>query len=100
MVVEVLHGGAIGADPERDGSPPKPPTPETIEVACWTLVRVRDGGDTHVLGYRVENLRGRASSPVQAFDTATRTVTTSSGNRYVLVGGPSDDGLDDPVVLV
>ncbi len=72
--------------------------PLTFEIACWTLIRMRVGGDRHLLGYRVEGGRGRTTSPVLSFDRAKRTATTASGNRYVLVGDASEDGLDDPLV--
>ena len=72
--------------------------PETFEVAGWTILRIGADAACYVLGYRVATGRGRASSPICAFDPATATATTSSGNRYVLVGDPSGDGLDDPLV--
>jgi hypothetical protein len=74
-------------------------TPVTIGIVQWTLVRLRSGGGRHVLGYRIADLRGRTSSPIRSFDRATRTATTSSGNRYVFVGDASEDGFDDPVIL-
>ena len=73
--------------------------PLTIAVAHWTILRVRVDGHRHVLGYRIETGRGRTSSPIRSFERETMTATTSSGNRYVLVGEPSEDGLDDAVVL-
>ncbi|PLP96648.1 hypothetical protein CYJ10_31030 [Cupriavidus pauculus] len=34
---------------------------------------------------------GRVSSAIEAFDHATRTGTTRSGRRYVLMGEPGED---------
>ena len=65
----------------------------------WTVVRRRLGGDRHVVGFQIRGRRGRASSPIRAFDRATATATTSSGNRYVLIGAPSEAGLEDSVVV-
>ena len=72
--------------------------PPTFRIMGWTILRLRRGGERHLLGYRVETLRGRTTSPVRSYDPATRTARTASGNRYVLVGPPSDDGRDDAVV--
>ncbi len=94
--VPVRLGGGSGA-----GSVAPVPigSPQTLAIVRWVLLRLRVGGDRHVLGYRIENGRGRTSSPIFSFDRPTRTATTASGNRYVLFGAASDAGLDDPLVL-
>ncbi len=74
-------------------------SPLSFELVRWTVVRRRLGGDRHVVGFQIRGRRGRASSPIRAFDRATATATTSSGNRYVLIGAPSEAGLEDSVVV-
>ena len=81
--IAVLHAGMV---------------PKTCRIAGWTMLRVRSGGERYVLGYRIEDGRERTSPPVRGFDPATMTATTSSGDRFVLVGEPSEGGLDDELV--
>ena len=45
-------------------------------------------GDVHLVGYNITESEGRVSSPLVAFDGATRTAVTRSGRRYVLIGEP------------
>ncbi len=94
LIVEV-PGSDHGADGMRVAAPP----PQAFRLVSWVVLRLHDGGHRHLLGYRVETLRGRTTSPIMSYERATRTATTSSGNRYQLIGPPSEAGLDDPVVL-
>ena len=73
--------------------------PLSFEIVAWTVVRFREDGACHVVGYRLPGGLGRASSPILFFDRAAMTAITSSGNRYALVGDPSEYGLADPVVV-
>jgi hypothetical protein len=49
------------------------------------------------MGYRVDLLEGRVSTPIQAFDRASMTVKTLSGRTYRLEGPP---GLDADALYV
>ena len=69
--------------------------PLTFDLFGWTLLRRRAGGERHVVGFWGRHERDRSSSPIRSFDRATMTATTSSGNRYELIGDPSEDRLED-----
>ena len=69
--------------------------PLTFDLFGWTLLRVRADGERHVVGFWGRHGRDRSSSPIRSFDGATMTATTSSGNRYELIGDPSEDRLED-----
>ena len=99
LVVEVAVPDAAGHGPKTLAVLRANLAPPTLQIACWTLIRVRVGGDRHLLGYRAESGRARTTSPIKEFDRARRLATTSSGGMYVLVGPPAEKGLDNPVVL-
>ena len=98
LVVEVAHAEVAGPVAGTGEIPDAAVARRTIAIVHWTILRIRADG-FHLLGYRIESGRGRWSSPVRSFDRGTMTATTSSRNRYVLVGEPSEDGLDDALVL-
>ena len=73
--------------------------PLTLQITDWTLVRVRAAGTRHVVGFRAGTGLGRWSSPIRSFDPATMSATTASGDRYELIGEPSEDGFDGVLLL-
>ena len=98
LIIDVPGAGETNLE-EGVVAPTRAGPTQAFRLVCWTLVRLPVGGQRHLLGYRMEDLRGRTTSPIISYDHATRTATTSSGNRYRLFGPPSEASLDDPVVL-
>lgn len=76
-----------------------PPTAEEqpeVALVCWgafeVLVPELGAPTIHVVGLRGAAGEGRVSSPVAKVDAATRSVVTSTGRRYRLVGATGMQG--------
>lgn len=70
-----------------------PSDPQNISLRRWRVMEIEspDGSRTrHVWGHDVTNNQGRASSPIQAFEVDSMSVTTRSGKTYKLVGLPGN----------
>lgn len=74
-----------------------------IVLKDWQVIEVRlpgfDVPTLHFNGYAVENHEGRVSSPIVAFDRATRIGQTWSGRQYRLQGEPGAYNEDAIYVL-
>jgi hypothetical protein len=57
--------------------------PAQIYLQCWTI-RELPNGERRFCGYA--DFEGKVSSPIETFDSVTRTGTTASGRRYVMSG--------------
>lgn len=69
---------------------------QEITLRRWrvTEVELPDGTRSrHVWGHDAKNGLGRASSPIIEFNHETMTVTTRSGNNYMLIGLPGNSRL-------
>ncbi|MDZ7577315.1 MAG: hypothetical protein U0904_03970 [Candidatus Nanopelagicales bacterium] len=64
-----------------------------IKLSRWAVAQLPDG-DRHFVGWNRTEGEGRTSSRIVAFDEASRTGTTNSGRRYMLVGPPASEVRD------
>ncbi len=67
-----------------------------VWLTSWRVLET-DYGTRHFIGHSVEDNIGRVSTPISAFDLATRMGKTMNGREYKLLGPP---GLDDEAVYV
>lgn len=64
------------------------PVEEEPEVTLFGWGVVQESGHYRLVGYRVDDRRGRITSPLIEVDMAARTVVTQSGRVYRLRGDP------------
>lgn len=67
-----------------------------VWLTSWRVLET-DYGTRHFIGHSVEDNIGRVSTPISAFDIATRMGKTRNGREYKLLGPP---GLDEEAVYV
>ncbi len=65
-----------------------------VELVRWRVFET-ETGERHFVGLRPSLGTGRVSSAIIDFDPGSRTGTTSSGRRYVLMGPPCFDSDGD-----
>lgn len=70
-----------------------------IDIGPWSIFELEsphwEGKSRHIVGYNMTEREGRVSSAIDSFDKDKKTITTSSGRLYRLVGdesGVSSDG--------
>lgn len=59
----------------------------SLTLQSWRVVELLNG-NRHLVGYCLENLEGRVSSTIQAFDPESLRAVTGSGRVYTLRGRP------------
>lgn len=69
---------------------PPPSEQPSITLIRWSVMEAKTG-ERYLVGYNLEDLEGRVSTPLASFDASKAEAVTGSGRIYKLMGKPGAD---------